>query len=118
MMFSLWIWLKQHRISVGGVLLASATAACIAPAESPAISPSVISPSIVSSLTLLPVTQTQVALAESPPEAVQVIRDYYMAISCRDYKQAYLTWEGDGAASQQSFEQFKQGFANTASAAV
>jgi hypothetical protein len=30
----------------------------------------------------------------------------------------YSAWEGDGAASQQSFDQFKQGFANTASVVV
>jgi hypothetical protein len=29
-----------------------------------------------------------------------------------------LAWDRDGAASQQSFQQFKQGFANTASVAV
>lgn len=54
----------------------------------------------------------------SKQEAVQVIRDYYSATARRDYKQAYLTWNGDGAASQQSFKQFKQGFANTKSTTV
>ncbi|MEH2065295.1 MAG: hypothetical protein V7K50_24050 [Nostoc sp.] len=50
--------------------------------------------------------------------AVQVIGDYYSAIAHLDYKQAYSVWERNGAASKQSFEQFKQGLANTTSVAV
>ncbi|MEH2421627.1 MAG: hypothetical protein V7K48_12105 [Nostoc sp.] len=46
------------------------------------------------------------------------MNDYYSAIARQDYKQAYSAWEGNGAASKQSFEQFKQGFANTTSVAV
>ena len=65
------------------------------------------------------ITTRPFCLAETQPQqAVQVIRDYYRAISRRDYKRAYLAWDEDGARSQQSFEQFEQGFANTASAAV
>ncbi len=56
--------------------------------------------------------------AASPQQAVQVIRDYYRAINGRDYETAYSAWDRDGAASQQSFEEFRQGFANTASVAV
>ena len=121
MMFSLHTWLKQHRITVGGVLFASAIAGCHASAklQSCAMTPAVPSSSIVCGITLIPVTDTRVAAAETQPDrAVQVIRDYYKAISRRDYKRAYLAWDGDGARSQQSFEQFKQGFATTASAAV
>ncbi|MBL1201976.1 MAG: hypothetical protein RMY62_026425 [Nostoc sp. ZfuVER08] len=50
-------------------------------------------------------------------QAVQVIHDYYNAIARQEYKQAYLAWDGDGSASKQSFEQFKQGFVNTVSVA-
>jgi hypothetical protein len=51
-------------------------------------------------------------------KAVQVIRNYYDAINRKDYDRAYVDWEQNGKASQQSFEQFKQGFANTASVTV
>jgi cytoskeletal protein RodZ len=137
MNFSWCIWLKQHRIAVEGVLWVIAITACNAPAKSQppfANTPSVASPSIASTATLSPTSPTQ-SNSSSPPspvspirsatnvgslqqEAVQVIRDYYTAIARRDYKQAYSAWEGGGAASHQSFKQFKQGFANTASVAV
>ncbi|BAY90759.1 hypothetical protein FDUTEX481_02085 [Tolypothrix sp. PCC 7601] len=82
-------------------------------------SPSVANISDTSSPTSSPVSPTpNTADSQLEQEAVQVIRDYYSAIARHDYKQAYSTWSGDGAASQQSFEQFQQGFANTASVAV
>lgn len=110
-------------MTVGGVLLAIAITACNASAESQpsfANTPLVASPSIASSPTPPPVSLTQTVAVAEPiqQEAVQVIRNYYSAIAHRAYKQAYLAWEGNGAASQQSFKQFKQGFANTASTAV
>ncbi len=54
----------------------------------------------------------------SQQQAAQVIRHYYDAINQKDYKRAYADWADNGAASQQSFEQFKQGFADTASVKV
>ncbi len=51
-------------------------------------------------------------------EAVAVIQRYYDAIDRRDYEQAYRTWQGNGSASRQTFEAFKNGFAETASAQV
>ncbi|MEA5506411.1 hypothetical protein VB735_25530 [Halotia wernerae UHCC 0503] len=115
--FSLRIWLKQHRLVVGEMLLAIAMTACTAPTSQPLAvnTPSPASPSNDPSL----VSHTQNAAAEPlEQQAVQVIRDYYSAIARGDYKQAYSAWYGDGTASQQSFEQFKQGFANTKSTAV
>src|SRR5690606_21398974 len=47
--------------------------------------------------------------------AAAVIRDYYAAIAARDYARAYGHWSDGGAASGQSFEQFRAGFAETAS---
>lgn len=47
--------------------------------------------------------------------AASVIRDYYAAIAARDYARAYSHWGDGGAASGQSFEQFRAGFAETAS---
>lgn len=53
-----------------------------------------------------------------PQKAAQVIRHYYDAINRKDYRSAYADWAGNGAASHQTFEQFQQGFANTASVKV
>ncbi|MDZ8184931.1 MAG: hypothetical protein RMX96_08770 [Nostoc sp. ChiSLP02] len=118
--FSLPIWLKQHRTIAGVILLAIAITSCnnaksqLASANSPSVTNQ-----IASSPPPSPASPTQNAADTKPEqEAVQVIREYYNAIARQDYKQAYSAWEGDGAASKQSFEQFKQGFANTASVAA
>ncbi|QIR36332.1 hypothetical protein HCG51_05880 [Tolypothrix sp. PCC 7910] len=120
--FPLSIWLTQHRRVIGGMLLAIAITGCNNSGTSQVSSvnsPSVANISDTSSPTSSPVSPTpNTADNQLEQEAVQVIRDYYSAIAIRDYKQAYSTWSGDGAASQQSFEQFQQGFANTASVAV
>jgi hypothetical protein len=44
---------------------------------------------------------------------VQVIRDYYQAINDRDFERAYHEWGDNGAASNQSFDQFRQGYDQT-----
>ncbi|MBE9081040.1 MULTISPECIES: hypothetical protein [unclassified Tolypothrix] len=120
--FPLSIWLKQQRRVFGGMLLAIAITGCSNSGTSQLSSvnsPSVANISDTSSPTSSPVSPTpNTADSQLEQEAVQVIRDYYSAIARHDYKQAYSTWSGDGAASQQSFEQFQQGFANTASVAV
>lgn len=54
----------------------------------------------------------------SQQQAAQVIRHYYDAINQKDYESAYADWSANGTANQQSFEQFKQGFADTASVKV
>lgn len=96
---------------------ASSTAPTPAPVRSPR-SPETLQPNASSS--------PQIALAQSVQnggnsqqlQAAQVIRHYYDAINQKDYKRAYADWADNGAASQQSFEQFKQGFADTASVKV
>ncbi|HEY9623937.1 MAG TPA: hypothetical protein V6C78_26505 [Crinalium sp.] len=127
MNFSLHTCLKQYRMAAGGVLLIIAITACNTSAKSqpPSSAPSVAS-SFESKPTLpLPSPPSPVSLSQNATdveplqqEAVQVIRDYYRAIAQRNYQQAYSAWEGNGTASQQSFEQFQQGFANTACVAV
>jgi hypothetical protein len=123
------IRLKQYRMAVGGVLLAIALSACSTNSASPGSDASPLSDSSVSvSPTTVaqsspslssPSSTAQTPVSSSPQqEAIQVIRDYYSAINRQDYSTAYSTWEGDGTSSQQSFEQFRQGFANTASTAV
>ncbi|MPZ15421.1 MAG: hypothetical protein GEU73_13520 [Chloroflexi bacterium] len=68
---------------------------------------------------------SSVASAQDDPEssdaAVAVIRDYFRAISQRDYQRAYDHWDKgpNGLPSTgQTFEQFKQGFAETLKVAV
>ena len=59
-------------------------------------------------------------LSPLPPDAkgvqaaIDLIHKYYKAINARDYRTAYELWSGSGEASEQSFEQFRDGFANTA----
>jgi hypothetical protein len=62
------------------------------------------------------ITKMQVIASVSDEElAALVIRHYFNAINRRDYKSAYADWSDNGAASQQSFEQFQQGFKDTKS---
>ncbi|MFL5807059.1 MAG: hypothetical protein ACJ8CR_35680 [Roseiflexaceae bacterium] len=46
--------------------------------------------------------------------AVQTVLNYYDAIVQRQFDRAYGYWANNGAASNQTLDQFKQGFANTA----
>jgi hypothetical protein len=60
-------------------------------------------------------------LSPLPPDApgvqaaIDVVHEYYDAINAPDYRKAYELWSGKGQASGQTFEQFRDGFANTAS---
>ena len=45
--------------------------------------------------------------------ALQVVRDYYAAVSRRDYRAAYAIWHGT-----QSYAHFRKGYARTRSARV
>src|SRR4051794_452498 len=49
----------------------------------------------------------------SPEAAIQVIRNYYNAINNGEYEQAYNYWDRNGAASNQTLEEFREGFAET-----
>jgi hypothetical protein len=127
MFISLYPWLKQSGIFTVGALLAIASTACTASANLPSsISPSHVSPSSISQPLKSAYSPAHLLASEQSPtetellqrNAVRVLQDYYSAIDRQDYRQAYLAWDGEGTASQQSFEQFKQGFENTASTAV
>jgi hypothetical protein len=121
MIISTNLWLKQHRMAIGGALTTIALTACtFAPAQLSAAS---LSSTVTSSIAASPTppsspTQSAGSVESDQQSAVQVIQDYYGAINRQDYQQAYLLWDEEGAASQQSFEQFKQGFANTESTTV
>ncbi|MDF5725851.1 MAG: hypothetical protein PUP91_36485 [Rhizonema sp. PD37] len=106
MNFSLSTTLKQHRVTVGGILLGIAITSYSTTANS--------QPS-AANIPLSASTLIAASVQPSESDAVQVIRDYYSAINRRDYKQAYSILSG---ATHQSFEQFKQGFANTKSTTV
>ncbi|HEY9620911.1 MAG TPA: hypothetical protein V6C78_11105 [Crinalium sp.] len=113
---------KQWCVMVGGMLVAIAITACShsSTAPSPGANTSVsVSPAATSSpISSASPTSSPVEVGTDQQGAVQVVRSYYRAIARRDYEQAYSAWEGNGAASHQSLEQFRQGFANTASIAV
>ncbi|MBD2494163.1 hypothetical protein [Nostoc sp. FACHB-280] len=114
--------LKPYRIVIGAMLLAMTVTACDNSAKSQLIfinSPSAtkLSDNSNSSPPLTSTTQKPVDTKSLEQQAIQVIHDYYDAIATQDYKKAYLLWDGDGAASKQSFDEFKRGFANTASVA-
>ena len=49
----------------------------------------------------------------SAEAAAAVLHDYYDAIAARRYEQAYRLWWNGGRASGQTFEQFRNGFAET-----
>jgi len=50
----------------------------------------------------------------SAEAAAAVLRDYYDAITARRYEHAYRLWWNAGRASGQTFEQFRNGFVDTA----
>ena len=59
--------------------------------------------------------------AEPPADVadpVALLQAYYAAIGARDYPRAYTYWSNNGAGSQQTYAQFAQGFASTASSAI
>ncbi|HEU5100094.1 MAG TPA: hypothetical protein VFU22_13795 [Roseiflexaceae bacterium] len=64
-----------------------------------------------------PTTQPPAELTESTA-AVQVVLDYYQAITQQHYDQAYGLWAEGGAASGQTRSAFAQGYANTAGLSV
>ena len=45
--------------------------------------------------------------------AADIIRQYYAAIDARAYRRAYELWSGKGEASKKTFEEFRNGFAQT-----
>ena len=54
----------------------------------------------------------------SPDSAAAIVRDYYAAVEGRDYARAYSLWSGDGAASGQTLDELRRGYAETESVGV
>lgn len=135
-------YFKQHRAVWVGTMLAIALTACgtnrqpivqqpsldIKTATSPTAPTIATVHSSRTPETLQPNASSfpQLALARSvqndensqQQQAAQVIRHYYDAINQKDYERAYADWAANGTGSQQSFEQFKKGFTDTASVKV
>ena len=72
----------------------------------------------INSVSLIAQASTTGANSSAIAEAASQLQDYYNAINARDYTRAYADWFNQGEASGQSFSEFKQGFANTASTSV
>ncbi len=84
-------------------------------APSPA---SVPTSATTSPVPISPLAASPQASNSESEDAVAIVQRYYNAIDRRDYEQAYQTWQGNGSASHQTFETFKNGFAETASTQV
>ena len=70
-----------------------------------------------SDTTSLPIPEA--SPAEMDRAAAQaVIREYYNAIASGDYQRAWLLWGDSGRSSDQTFEEFRAGFRNTAAVDV
>lgn len=70
-----------------------------------------------------PATAVSPLPADTPEEpgadaAVAVVVDYFSAIARRDFARAHGLWGGEGTASGQSFDDFRRGYADTASVSV
>lgn len=114
--------MNRYRHLLRWMIAALALAACSAPGPAPA------GPTPTIGMTPLPALPTPSSVVETstpviPSESaapdlviagVRTVLDYYAAIADQRYGDAYGLWADHGAASGQSFEQFQQGFANTA----
>jgi hypothetical protein len=58
------------------------------------------------------------AVADTSADPVSVVRDYYAAISARDFARAYLLWSDDGRASGKTRDEFERGFQQMTSVAA
>ncbi|HEX6289882.1 MAG TPA: hypothetical protein VFZ66_11855, partial [Herpetosiphonaceae bacterium] len=58
------------------------------------------------------------AALQAEIRAVETVISYYDAINERRFDEAYRHWANGGAASNQTFDQFRQGFANTVRVSV
>lgn len=56
--------------------------------------------------------------ADGVRSAIAVVQEYYSALRAGDYRTAYELWSGNGEASGQSFEEFRDGFADTVSTQI
>jgi glucose/arabinose dehydrogenase len=62
--------------------------------------------------------QREQSLDDDQKTAVDVLKNYYAAINAKEYEKAYKLWSNEGEASDQTFDQFKKGFAETRSVEI
>jgi hypothetical protein len=79
--------------------------------EPTAVPPTAVPPTAAPPTAAVP-QPTQSAPADTAG-AVQTVLNYYDAIVQKQFDRAYGYWANNGAASNQTLDQFKQGFANT-----
>lgn len=116
---------NARRFGFVAALAAIALCACKPPAQ-PAAIPTAESPASAPPATAAARTGSDVAPGDAmaasdeptPAAAEAVVRAYYAAIDARDFAAAYAQWSDGGKASGQSFERFRDGYANTESVQV
>lgn len=116
---------SAHRFGFIAALAAIALCACkppaqsaaTPPAESPVSAPPAAAPARASS-DVAPGKAVAASDEATPVAAEAVVRAYYAAIDARDFASAYAQWSDGGKASGQSFERFRDGYANTESVRV
>jgi hypothetical protein len=85
-----------------------------APTTAPATSaPAPTAPPATSAPTAAPQPTASAGQSADSAVAAQAVLDYYAAINDKKLDAAYQLWANGGAASGQTAEQFKQGYANT-----
>lgn len=108
---------NAHRFGSVAALAAIALCAC-KPQAQPAATPPAEPPASALARARSGVApgDTMAASDEATPTAAEaVVRAYYAAIDARDFATAYAQWSDGGKASGQSFERFRDGYANTES---
>lgn len=116
---------SAHRFGFIAALAAIALCACkppaqsaaTPPAESPVSAPPAAAPARAGS-DVAPDKAVAASDEATPAAAEAVVRAYYAAIDARDFASAYAQWSDGGKASGQSFERFRDGYANTESVRV
>lgn len=95
----------------------AAPATSVAP-QATAAPPATNAPPPATSVPAQPPTAAPSASGDDGTAAAQTVLDYYDAINQHTYDRAYSLWAQNGAASNQTFDQFKQGFADTVQVSI
>jgi hypothetical protein len=111
---SILIVLAVFTAGCGGLTGQNITVNAVEPKATPTLltSPAAASPS--ASPTMLPTPDGSTEESSGDQEIAAVIRQYYEAINRHEYQRAFDLWSGKGEASKQTFDDFRNGFAETA----
>jgi hypothetical protein len=106
--------LQRGCLTITALFLTIAIGGCGAPANTSTSSPAPIRSSAPQGQPITPIPSVMPEPTTGDASAAfQTVLDYYDAINRRAYDRAYHLWAQGGAASNQTFDQFKAGFANT-----